>query len=232
VTGYELDVSRIVREIADELELEGTSREITSGVWSLGRRTLSPAVTVAVFLATRQPSDTSAHSARAVANGARPVLLVPLGRASDGDVPQIECRIPHGPYQGLLGRIVERLNLQDQVSPAVYRIEDLLLDPKRGEAWYLGVRLTKLLAGKHPYRFAEKVAGAGGQLVTKNALREHLSPANQDDSLVRKAKSDFVRLVRESFEEAGKECPSTVTEIFKAQSGDGYVLKATAYIIP
>jgi hypothetical protein len=232
VTGYELDISWTAREIADELELEGTTREITSGVWSLGRRTLSTAIKVAVFLATRWPSDTSAHSARAVANGARPVLLVPLGRASDGDVPQIECRVPHGPYQGLLGLIVERLNVQDEVSPAVYRTEDLLLDPEKGLAWYRGVPLTKLQAGTHPYRFAEKVAGASGKLVTKDVLREHLSPANQDDSIVRKAKSDFVRLVRESFVEAGKECPPSVTEIFKAQAGDGYALKATAYIIP
>lgn len=231
MTGYELDIPWLARGIAAELELEDTSREITNGVWSLGRRMLAPAATVAVFLATRQPSNTAAHSVRAAANGARPVLLVPLGRASDGDVPQIECRVPHGPYEGLLGQIVERLNLQDLVSPAVYRTENLLLDPNRGRAWYLGVPLTKLLAGTHPYRFAEKVAGAGGRLVTKEALREHLSPANQDDSLVRKAKSDFMRLVRESFEEVGRQWPPTVAEIFKPQSG-GYVLKATAYLLP
>ncbi len=220
VSGYELDMSWVAREIVGALELEGNSREITSGVWSLGRRALSPSATVAVFLATRRPSDMAAHSIRAAAIGARPVLLVPLGRAAEGDVPQLECRVPHGPYEGLVGRIVERLNLQDQVSPAVYRTEDLILNPGKGEAWYLGVPLSKLLAGTHPYKFAEKVVAAGGQLVTKHALREHLSPANPDDSVVRKAKADFVQRVRESFAEAGRECPSSVTKISPHRRAD------------
>lgn len=231
VMGYELDVSWVARAIAGALGLDGTIREITSGIWVLGQRTLAPGATVAAFLATRQPADTAAHSVRAACNGARPVLLVPTGRVAEGDVAQLECRVPQGPHDGLLGRIVESLNLQDQVSPAVYRTEELIIDPKKGAVWYCGVALTKLQAGTQPFRFAEKVAAAQGQVVTKEALREHLSPANDDEALVKKAKADFVKRVEESFAEAGTDCPATVKEIFKSQSG-GYALKATAHIVP
>ena len=231
VMGYQLDGSWMARDISGALGLEGTSREITSGVWFLGRRTLSPSATVAVFLATRQPSDTAAHSVGAAANGARPALLVPSGRAAEGASTQIECRVPQGPYDGLLGQIVERLNLQDQVSPAVYRPEELIIDPRKGEAWYRGTPLTKLQAGTHPFKFAEKVVAARGQVVTKEVLRDHLSPANSDDGIVKKAKADFAKRVEESFTDAGTVCPATVKEIFKSQLG-GYVLKATAYLVP
>lgn len=231
VMGYELDVSWLVRDLCGALGLDGTSREIARGIWLLGLRTLSPGATVAVFLATRQPPDTAAQSVRAASGTARPVLLVPLGRAADGDPLQVECRVPQGPYDGLIGRIVERLNLQEQVPPPVYRTEELILDPKKGEAWYRGVPLVKLVAGTHPFKFAEKVAGSPSQVITKDTLRDHLSPANADDGIVRKAKSDFVKRVEESFAEAGVECPASVKEIFKAQSG-GYVLRATAYVVP
>jgi hypothetical protein len=230
VMGYELDVSRVATDIARALGVEEATREITSGIWLLGQRTLAAGATVAVCLATRQPLDTAAHSVRAASNGARPVLLVPTGRVAEGDVTQLECRVPQGPYDSLLGRIVERLNLQDQVSPAIYRTEDLILDPKKGVAWYRGVPLTKLLPETQFFRFAERVARARGALVTKEDLREYLSPKNPDESIVRKAKADFVKRVEESFAAANMECPAEVKEIFKSQSG-GYILKATAHIL-
>jgi hypothetical protein len=230
IMGYELDVSWVVRDIAAALGLEGVSREITSGMWLLGQRTLAVGATVAVFLATRQTADSSAQSVRAASNGARPVLLVPTGRVAEGDLTQLECRVPQGPHDGLLGRIVESLNLQGQVSPAIYRTEDLIIDPTKGEAWYCRVPLTKLQAGTHPFKFAEKVAAARGQVVTKDALRDYLSPASDDEAIAKKAKADFVKRVEESFVQAGIECPPTAKEIFKSQSG-GYVLKATAYLV-
>jgi hypothetical protein len=231
VMGYELDISWVAGAIAGALILDGTTREITNGILFLGQRTLAPGVFVAVFLATRQLPDTAGHSVKAACNGARPVLLVPTGRAAKGDVMQLECRLPQGPYDGLLGQIVEILNLQDQVPPASYRPEELIIDPGKGEAWYHGTLLTKLQEGTHPFKFAEKVAGAGGQIVTKEALREHMSPANPDDGVVRKAKADFVKKVEDSFAEAGRECPPTVKDVFKSTPG-GYVLKATAYLVP
>jgi hypothetical protein len=230
VMGYQLDTSCVAREISSALGLEGSSSEIPGGIWALGRRSLSPTIAISVFLASRRPGPTTGHSIRATANGSRPVLLVPVTRTSETDVPQIECRVPSGPYGGLIGRIVERLNLQDQVDPPMWLSEDLILVPKKGTAWYRKVLLSKLLPGTHPYKFAEKVVAAEGQLVTKETLREYLSSMNPDDSVVRKAKSDFVQRVRESFEEAGLECPPEVKQVFASRSG-GYVLKATARVL-
>lgn len=231
VMGYELDVSWVARAITGVLGLDGTFREIASGILLLGQRTLAPGVNVAVFLATRQPTDTAAHSVRANGNGARPVLLVPTGRVVEGEVLQLECRVPQGPHDGLLGRIIESLNLQSQVSPSIYRTEDLVIDSMKGVAWYRGTTLTKLQADTHPFKFAEMVAAAQGQVVTKKTLQEHLSPSSTDDGVVRKAKADFVNRVAESFAEAGLDCPPTVKEIFKSQLG-GYLLKASAYLVP
>jgi hypothetical protein len=231
VMGYELDLSWMVNDLSVALGLEGTSREVTNGIWFIGQRTLSPSATVAVFLATRQPSDTATASVRAASGTARPVLLVPFGRGADGDSMQVECRVPHGPHEGLLGRMVETLNLRDHVPPFVYRREDLIIDPKKGEAWYRGVQLTKLSPDTHPYRFAVRVAQAKGGVVTKEDLREYLSSNNPEEGIVRKAKSDFVKKVEESFKAANSACPPDVNDLFKAQSGRGYVLKGTAHIL-
>lgn len=229
--GYQLDITWVARAIASTLGLDGTIREITSGIWFLGMRTLAASVNIAVFLASRQPTDTAAFSVRAACNGAQPVLLVPTGRVAEGDVKLIECRLPQGPHDGLIGQIVESLSLQSQVPPGSYRTEDLIIDPKKGEAWYLKTLLSKLKSDTHPFKFAEKVAAAQGQVVAKEALRKYLSYANDNEEIVRKAKSDFVRLVEESFREAGKDCPRTVKEIFKPKAG-GYALNTTAYLVP
>ena len=229
VMGYELDVTVVAGEIGAALELQGAGG-IADGVWSLGRRVLSPSVTIAAFLASRAPANGAAHAIRASANGARPVLLVPLNRATREDVPQIECRLPTGPYDGLVGSIVERLNLQDLVSPAVWLREDLILHPENGAAWYRGVPLSKLRADSHPFKFALEVVRAGGRPVTKAALNAVLSPASNDDSVAKKAKKDFIDRVTASFEEAGQECPADVKEVFISQGG-GYVLNATARLL-
>lgn len=231
VMGFELDIARVAQEIATALELEGVPpKEVASGVWSLGQRSLAPAISIAVFLASRMPTATTAHSIHATANGAQPVMLVPLGRSHEGSVPQVECRVPNGPYDGLVGGIVQRLNLQGQVPPAVWLREDLILDPANGRAWFRKLPLTKLLAGTHPFKFAVAVARAGGRPVTKADLNSLLSPASNDDSIAKKAKQDFVDRVSASFKEAGQDCPPDVRQIFVSQSG-GYALKASARVL-
>jgi hypothetical protein len=44
IGGYELDVERVAGEVAASMELEGAVAEVATGVWSLGRRSLSPTV--------------------------------------------------------------------------------------------------------------------------------------------------------------------------------------------
>jgi hypothetical protein len=231
LNGYELDVGRVVGEIAEALELEGTSSEIASGLWSLGRRCLSSTVTVAVLLASRWPSSDAGALVRDASKGARPVLLVPHGCACSVDVPRIACRVPGGPYNSLVGDIVEHLHLQDVVAPPLWLREDLILDSQRGLAWYRRVELTKLRANSHPFNFAVEVARAAGRVVKKEDLNASLSPARGDDDVAKKAKADFVAAVRASFEAAGCECPAEAVQIFVSRQG-GYALTASARVLP
>lgn len=230
VTGYELDVFRGARDIATALELEGSASEIRNGVWSLGRRSFSPTLTLAVFLATRAPSADVASAIREASKGARAALLNPLGCASSLDLPQASCAFLTGPYDTLLGELVELLGVQDEVPPPLWLREDLILDRKRGTAWYRRIELTRLRADTHPFMFAVAVAEAGGRVVKKEALNSLLSKARSDEDVAKKAKADFILAVRGSFEDAGQDCPADAARIFVSKSG-GYALSATGRVL-
>lgn len=228
--GYELDVACLTREIAVALELEGRSTEIASGIWSLGRRTLSSAVTIGVFLAIRKPSNDAAILIRDACKGLRPVLLIPLGCSCALDLPQIQCRIPSGRYDALVANIVEQLGLQHDVSPLVWVQADLILDKKRGRAWFRRVELSKLQPNSHPFTFAVAVALAEGHVVKKGDLNQQLSPKRHDEDAAKTAKRDFIQLVKASFENAGIEYPPEAKDIFMSRDG-GYVLNTTAKVL-
>lgn len=230
IAGYELDVARVGGEIAAALELEGAVAEIATGVWSLGRRSLSPTVTLAVFVAMRRPSGDAASVIRDASKGARPTLLLPRGCSSDIEMPHVACRVPSGPYDGVIGAVVELLELQGEVPPPVWIREDLILDQSRGTAWYRRVELTKLRADTHPFTFAVAVAQAGGRLVKKEDLNGLLSRARGDEDVAKKAKADFITAVKASFEAARRECPADVSQIFVSRPG-GYALSATARVL-
>lgn len=230
VTGYEIDVSRNAGDIATALELDGAASEIRSGVWSLGRRSFSPTLTLAVFLATRSPSAEVASAIREAGKGARTALLIPRGCASSLDLPQAPCALLTGPHDTLLGELVELLGVQDEVPPQTWLREDLILDRKRGTAWYRRVELTKLRPDTHPFMFAVAVAEAGGRVVKKETLNSLLSKARNDEDVAKKAKADFIAAVKASFEAVGQECPADVTQIF-ASKGGGYALSATGRVL-
>jgi hypothetical protein len=138
--------------------------------------------------------------------------------------------VPSGPYDGVIGAVVELLELQGEVSPPVWIREDLILDQSRGTAWYRRVELTKLRADTHPFTFAVAVARAGGRLVKKEELNGLLSRARGDEDVAKKAKADFITAVKASFEAAGLECPADVSQIFVSRPG-GYALSATARVL-
>jgi hypothetical protein len=230
-SGYELDVAHVARELVTALELDGSSGEIVNGIWSLGRRSLSSSVSLAVVLASRRPSEDTAPLIREAGKGAtHVVLLVPLGCSSGLDVSQIECRLPTGTHVALLGKIIEQLGLQGEVSPAVWLREDLLLDQSRGSAWFRGLELSKLRANTHPFAFAMAVARAQGRVVKKDDLNALLSPARGDEDVAKKAKADFIAAIKASFEAAGRDCPTDVATIFVARAG-GYALNASARVL-
>lgn len=230
LNGYELDIGCAVREISATLQLDGSSGELASGLWLLGRRVFAPTATVAVFLASRQPSEHARSAINDAGKGAQVVLLVPTACTCQLEFPQIECRFPTGPYDGLVGNIVEKLDLQGHVLPPVWLREDLILDRNRERAWFRHVELTKLAGASHPFLFAVKVAIAAGSVVKKEDLNATLSPGSHDDSVAKKAKSDFAAAVKASFKAAGVEVPADAAEIFSSRSG-GYALQVSARVL-
>jgi hypothetical protein len=144
-------------------------------------------------------------------------------------VPVVECGAPASSYERVLGEIIERLELQQQVSPRVWLRDDLLIDRHTGTAWFRDVELTKLQADSHPFKFAVMVASAEGSVVKKDALNKALSH-HADDTVARKAKLDLVKAIKASYDAAGKQVPNDVGDLFVAQGG-GYVLKGSARVL-
>jgi hypothetical protein len=230
--GYELDTGAVARDAAASLELLGARAEISSGLWALGHRSLSPTITIAVFLALRQPTHGAGAVIHEAAKTARTVLLVPSGCSCTLDVAQIECRLPGGPFDSLVGDIVERLQLQEDVLPPLWLREDLIIERKSGRSWYRTVELTeKLRPDSHPFIFAVEVASARGRLVRKESLNGVLSSNRSDKDAAKKAKLAFIGAVTASFEAQKLEFPDAAKEIFVSRAG-GYALNATARVLP
>jgi hypothetical protein len=231
VSGYEMAWDTIASLLVAALGLEGPASAINDGVWLLGRRTFQPALTAAIFLATRQPAAAAGAMIRAAAKVPHVVLLVPQGCTCTVDIPTVACRVPSGPYDTVMGQVVEALGIADSVSPRLWAPEDLILDRKHATAWFRDVELKELRAETHPFRFAVEVAQANGSIVSKQKLNALLSPSREDEEAAKKAKAAFTRAVKASFTAVSRPCPSEVGAIFVARAG-GYVLNASARVLP
>jgi hypothetical protein len=228
VTGYELDIARITGNMAKTLQLDGIPRELSSGLWSLGRRELTASATISVLLATRQPDQATSAIIQSASAGANAVLLIPNDCTCSTAVPTVPCRVAVGPYTSLIGSIVERLGLQNVVPPRVWAIEDLILDCSRSTAWFHDVELTTLQANTHAFKFAVMVVRANGQLVATNTINAELS-TRDDQEAAKKAKLAFTKAVKSSFAAVNRPCPPEVASIFEGRSG-GYTLKASGRV--
>lgn len=230
VQGYQLDLQKVMREIRGALCLNGQLAEVRDGLWNLGMRTIGQH-DLTVLLATREPSEAAIQLVSAQVGKERPLLLTPKDCSAVIGIPQLQCRIPTGPYDTLFGEVLERLELAEAVPLPDWRTEDFLLDNRAGLAWYRGVLLTELSATSQPFKFAREVARAGGSLVTGDDLIKHLSPVEgSDPQVTKKAKSYFIKAVRASYEKAGKTCPPEIKTLFEARTSRGYVLLGKAYV--
>jgi hypothetical protein len=230
VAGYEINIASVGTAIGVLLGVEGPASELSDGLWSLGRRVFTPAITVAVFLASRQPAANAAALVRASTKGTHTVLLVPHDCTCAVDLPTVPCRLPIGPYETLMGRIVKEVGLEDSISPELWAHEDLILDCNRATAWFRGVELTGLKSDTQPFRFAVEVAMAQGSIVTKQVLNAALSPSRDDEEAAKKAKLAFTKAVKASFVAAGRPWPTETVAIFGARGG-GYALNTTARVL-
>jgi hypothetical protein len=230
VQGHQLDLQKVMSEIQGALCLSGPPTELHDGLWNLGTRAIGQC-DLLVLLASREPSDTAIKLVGALVGKARPLLLVPRDCSATIGIPQLQCRIPTGPYDTLIGEAVEKLGLGDIVPLPDWRTEDFLLDNRAGLAWYRGVLLTELSAVSQPFKFAREVALAGGSLVTGESLTKLLSPAEgSDPQVTKKAKSYFIKAAQASYKKAGKTCPPEIAALFQPRTSRGYVLAGTAFV--
>jgi hypothetical protein len=229
---YELDASKLAQEIQHALVLQGTCRELDNGLWALGQRTFQAGSSIAVFLCLRAPAAATAAvmDVDAKGRGAAVLLYPECGYNPVASGIGVACRLPHGPYTDVVEKIVEQLGL-DAVLPAnLWSSADLILDPGRGLAWYLGVPLTGLGADTHAFKFAVALAKARGNVVLKQDLNALLSASRTDDEPAKKAKSSFLKSIEGSFLTNGRECPAGYKQLIAQKSG-GYALQGTAKLV-
>jgi hypothetical protein len=230
--GFELRIDELARKVAAELGLTGTIREVSDGIWDLGRRELDGAVTVAPFLIAREPGPALERDVRAAAGpSARLILLVPRGRAINRSVPELQIPLPSGPFAGVLRGIVEVLELRAHVSaPMLARPgARLVVDKQHGQVFLDGHRMERLVAGTHPHKFVTALIEAKGGTVLNGQLKAHISPAG-DSSVVKQAKKDALDRLARSFEALEVDPPSDLDSIF-VSAGGGYCLKIACDLV-
>jgi hypothetical protein len=232
VEGYQLDPSQLAQEIQLKIGLQGECRELDNGLWCLGQRVFEPGKAIAVFLCLREPSNSVAAlvESEAKTRGAAVMLYPQCGRNPVSPGAGVACRLPHGPYDDVLEKIIVQLGWQNTVPANLWSSADLILDATRGLGWYRAVELTELRADTHAFKFAFAVAKARGSVVTKQELNSLLSASRSDDEPAKKAKAAFVRAVETSYKVRGLASPSEIRALIIPKSG-GYALQGTAKVL-
>ncbi len=232
IEGYQLDPIQLAQEIQQRIGLQGQCRELSDGTWWLGQRSLQSNAEIAVFLCLRQPSDAVAAlvETEARSRGTAVMLYPECGHNPIAPRAGIACRLPHGPYDDVLEKIVVQLGWENAVPANLWSSADLILDAAKGQAWYRGVQLTELRSDTHAFKFAVAVSKARGAVVLKHELNSLLSASRSDDEPAKKAKAAFVKAVDGSFKAMGMESPSEIKALFASKAG-GYVLQGTAKIV-
>jgi hypothetical protein len=232
VEGFELEPTLLAQEIQQKIGVQGVCREIGNGLWCLGQRTFHANASVAVFLCLRHPADTVAALVEREARApVRAVVLYPeCGHNPIAPGVGVACRLPHGPFEEVLEKIILQLGWQNAVPAHLWSSADLVLDPGKGDAWYHSTQLTELRAGTQAFNFALEVARANGQVVPKQKLNDLLSPSRKDDESAKKARHAFIKAVEASFKEAGLLSPAEIKEFIVSKAG-GYVMRGTARVL-
>jgi peptidoglycan hydrolase-like protein with peptidoglycan-binding domain len=230
VEGYELDFENLATDVARALKLDGQATEMVSGLWLLGRRALTPAVTISVFLATRPVDATTGPMMQSASQGATPLLLAPKCCTCPPGVSAVPCPVPAGPYTSLLGDIIRQLHLQTEIEPHVYLLEDVIVDKARGQVWLNGVLLTDLKPGTHAFKFLEILAKAPGRIVAKQTINDALSASRSDDEAAKQAKKALKQAINNSFTAGARGDFPDFGKLIVAKNG-GYTLQATASLV-
>lgn len=231
VEAYELQVLPLAQAIQADLALQGAARELTlhSGLWYMGSRAFAPNLKMAVFLAVREPGATAAALIQTAAGGETPLMLYPHSCRGIDTLASAPCRIPQGPFQSALEDAVRSLKWHEQIPLTEWSSADLIVDIARGVITYRGLTLSTIQPDTHPFKFAAKVARAGGGMVSTSELNNYLSPQRLDNEAAKTAKSDLWKAVKAAYRDAGR--PAPTEQIFGSTRG-GYWCKATAMVHP
>ncbi|MEJ0086409.1 MAG: hypothetical protein WDO72_12035 [Pseudomonadota bacterium] len=232
IEGYQLEPADLAQEIQQKIGLQGECRELSNGLWCLGQRTFQLNRDIAVFLCLRQPNDAVAAvvDTEAKTRGTAVVLYPECGHNPVAPGAGVACRLPHGPYDDVVEKIVVQLGWQASVPANIWSSADLILDSAKGLGWYRGTALDELRPDTHAFKFAAAVAKAGGNVVSKNDLNSLLSANRSDDEPAKKAKSGFIKAVRASFKAKGLSSPPEIGALFRAIA-NGYALQGTAKVL-
>lgn len=230
VSGLRLDEKQLVQAVAKALELTGASREVTTGVWDLGERSLGKAK-IHVFMATREPTskDTTQTEAitRRAGSGRSAVLLVPEGRTAELGIPEARWPFPTASYDGLMAVIIDTLDLKKIVPAVIYAPAKACLVVDRGfnKIWVNRNEMTALRPDTQPFKFTRLVAEADGKPLDTKELDKELGRTGA----AKEAKADAVTAMRKSFNEADLPEPDMLGKIFRNVRGS-YTLGVEGFV--
>lgn len=207
VDGASLNFARFASFLRTTLQLSHPSADLRDpALIRLGRMEFD-ALRFEVLLALEPGLPSKLTLSGMQTNGARVVVLVPMGRTVDvspATLVPLDPPIPDRPW--LERAILEATGLESQV-PAIRSAPKgarLVIDKCRGKVWVDGIEISGLKPETHPYRLVLALAEASPNPVRTIDLVRQLSPARRDDTAVaRKAKTEAKSTIVEALAEQG-----------------------------
>lgn len=229
IEGYELNIDKLLGLLASKLGHQGQVSKIEKDLWHLGQKTLNSSVTVNIYFASGEPTPSTSHCIEKNTGASKAVLFIPSNCQCDAIHTCIPINLTSLYYDEALADIIKALGLEDRVDPLTWRSDDLILHPQANKAWYKKVEIPDVDFNEHPFKFAMKVAEAGGECVLITQLDSTLSPSSTEPGVAKQAKHKFNQKIQAAFKAQAREAPGT-DEIFKA-GNRGYKLACSAFII-
>lgn len=231
VRGYVFDPRRLAELVRSELACESSLRDLAfPGGYDLGPVRLG-SVTVRPFLVAGPgiaPPQAAIPSMESIAGPhARWIALLPPGSSPDTWMIAFPLRSLLPPYR-VRGDIIRTLGIADQVN-ALERAdgERLVVDTKRHEAWFDGVRL-ELSDGE---RALLEILARARHTISVPDLNEKLSPGATSGDVAKQRVRQFRKAVLTSFQREEKAPPADVeTLVSVARKGAGYRLGVDPYV--
>lgn len=157
--------------------------------------------------ALRQPSAGFGDRLRAHANGAFPVVIVPVSRDDKFELAKVVLDAPLPSRSQVIRGAIAACGIEGLV-PAVYRAPDgarLVVDAGRKTVWVDGIEIQGLKPDSHAFRFIELMARGKGAPISGNDLTARLSAAREDgDATARQAKNRARQIIVEATAAGGR----------------------------